>query len=712
MNGTASLHLNRGVFGSLRKGFGVSPDSEDRFGLLRVLLAVWAVALSYYPAILLGLRLRFPGLEVAVFWPSNALLLTSLLLSPPASWWLFIIAVMPAHFLAMTAAGIPLWRVWWQFANNTLLVCGLSLVLRYFRAGSQPFPSLREWAVFLAASVILPLVSSFGSTSFVLSMLRKSALGPNWSIFGRGALSNITCFLLLTPVLVSWVLNVKAWLRDRFAPRIAEAGLLCILLLTVGWWTFSTHEGADFVPALVFLPLPLLIWAALRFGQEGASTALLGVVVLSLWGAMAGKGPFVNFASITNVLSMQFYWLVLFATLVPLAIMTRERATAEASARENERRLQLALGAGRMGVWDWDLRTNSLRWSAEHFEILGLTRFSVEPTFETWAERVYPPDLPAAKAELHAAIAEKRAFRCEYRVVLPGGGISWAESWGQPIYDETEQCARVMGLIMDITDRKRSEEANRNLAHASRLAVLGELTALIAHEINQPLGATRINVGAAELLLDSGQPRLAEVRQILTDIRKDNERAAETIYRIRALLRKQDMEMSSLVLKDVISEALQFVSGDALTRHVEIQAEFAPKLPDIRADKVQLQQVLLNLLLNGMESVAELPLTTLTTRRVSIRTGLYDSENVIVTIADNGPGIAPDKLPHIFESFFTTKRGGMGLGLAITKAIIENHKGRIWAENSSRGGTAFRFTLPVSQGSGDSARSLITQSSD
>jgi C4-dicarboxylate-specific signal transduction histidine kinase len=159
--------------------------------------------------------------------------------------------------------------------------------------------------------------------------------------------------------------------------------------------------------------------------------------------------------------------------------------------------------------------------------------------------------------------------------------------------------------------------------------------------------------------------------------------------------------MSSLVLKDVISEALHFISGDALTRHVEIQAEFAPKLPDIRADKVQLQQVLLNLLLNGMESVTELRQTT---RRVSIRTGLYDSENVIVTVADNGPGIAPDKLPHIFESFFTTKRGGMGLGLAITKAIIENHKGKIWAENRSGGGTAFQITLPaLGNGSGQSS---------
>jgi PAS domain S-box-containing protein len=699
MNGTASLHFNRDLPGILRKACGVSPDCKGRLSLVRVLLAVGVVGLTYYPAVLLGLFFRFPGSEVSVFWPSNALLLSSLLLSPPARWWLFIIAIIPAHCLAMTADGIPVWRISWQIGHNTLLVCGLSMVLRRFKAGSKPFASLREWAVFFACSVILPVATSLVSSSFVLSALRAGTIGPDWRILGRTALSNITGFVLLTPVLVSWVANAKEWLRGMSRRRLVEAGLLCVLLVSVGGLTFGIHEGPDFIPALVFLPLPLLLWGALRFGPQGASTAMLGVVILSLWGAMAGKGPFVNSASVTNVLAMQFYWLVLFGTVVPLAIVVRERAIAEAGAHESRRRLQLALGAGRMGVWDFDLRTNSFYWSGEFFAIMGLPPFSFKPTYETWEERVHPSDLPRAKAELQTAIAERRVYRCEYRLVLPEDTTVWVESCGQPIYDETGRCVRVMGLLMDITDRKRSEEANRNLAHASRLAVVGELTAMIAHEINQPLGAISINVDALELLLASEQPQLPEVRQILADIRKDNERANEAIYRIRALLRKQDMETSPLALNNVVSEALQFVNGDALTRRVEIQAELAPKLPAIRADKVQLEQVLLNLLLNGMESVAEVPLLK---RRVSIRTGLYDNENVTVVVSDNGPGIAPDKLPHIFESFFTTKKGGMGLGLAITKAIIENHKGKIWAENRAGGGTAFQFTIPAIQNSGDS----------
>jgi len=215
---------------------------------------------------------------------------------------------------------------------------------------------------------------------------------------------------------------------------------------------------------------------------------------------------------------------------------------------------------------------------------------------------------------------------------------------------------------------------------------------MIAHEINQPLGAIQNNADAAELLLESGVPRLEEVRQILTEIRKDNERTTEAIYRIRALLRKRDMDLHP---HDVISEALQFITGDALLRRVEIQSELGPKLPVIRADRVQLQQVLRNLLLNAMEAVAELPLKK---RRVLVRSSVNGDGFVVVAVTDSGPGVPAGKLPLVFESFFTTKKGGMGLGLSIAKSIIENHKGRIWVENDSCGGAIFRFTIPAIQG--------------
>jgi PAS domain S-box-containing protein len=294
---------------------------------------------------------------------------------------------------------------------------------------------------------------------------------------------------------------------------------------------------------------------------------------------------------------------------------------------------------------------------------------------------------------------EPRVITHEHEVTLPDGTIGWQQWTNYPIFGSDGKPAEFQAIGHDITDRKRSEEANRNLAHASRLAIVGELTAMIAHEINQPLGAIQNNADAAELLLESNSPPLGEVRQILTEIRKDNERATEAIYRIRALLRKRDMDMRPLVLNDVISEALQFVTGDALLRRVEIHSELAAKLPVVRADRVQLQQVLLNLLLNAMEAVAELPLKK---RQVLVRTDSDGEGAVVVTVADSGPGVPADKLPLVFESFFTTKRGGMGLGLSIAKSIIENHKGRIWVENGPCGGAVFRFKVPAIQGRGNS----------
>jgi PAS domain S-box-containing protein len=508
---------------------------------------------------------------------------------------------------------------------------------------------------------------------------------------GRLALSNITGFLLLTPVIVAWASNARAWFRGTSLPRIAEAGLLGVLVLTVGWWTFSANKGSDFVPALVFLPLPLLLWAAVRFGPEGAGTAVLGVAVVSLWGAMAGKGPFVTAQAITNVTAMQFYWLVLFMAKVPLAIVVRDRGIMAGRAQESEGRLALALGAGRMGVWDWDFRTNSVHWSSEHFTIMGLPPFSLEPTYQTWAERVCPSDLPHAEAEMRTAIAEKKAYRCSYRIALPDGRVAWVEASGQPMYDETGQCFRVMGLLVDVTERKQAEEANRNAAHASRLAAMGELTAMIAHEVNQPLCAILANAAAAEILLESSEPRLETIRQILKEIRHDDERASKVVERIRDLVQKRDIEMEPLALNEIISDVLQFVGAEARQRHVDIQTELEANLPPISADKVHLQQVLLNLVLNGMEAMAEVPLSK---RRLAIRTW-GGSDSVELVVEDSGPGIPPEKLPLVFQSFFTTKKGGIGLGLSVARTIIERHDGRIWAENNPHGGAVFRIYLPA-----------------
>jgi signal transduction histidine kinase len=258
------------------------------------------------------------------------------------------------------------------------------------------------------------------------------------------------------------------------------------------------------------------------------------------------------------------------------------------------------------------------------------------------------------------------------------------------------QSALIIALLSQRARRRRAEivaqRQQMDLAHASRLTMVGELTASIAHEINQPLGAILSNAETAEILLGSKQPHLEEVQQILADIRKDDLRASEVIRRMRELLLKRELELKLIDLNAVASDVLRLVDGETHRRGVEIEKQFADILPVVRGDVIHLQQVLLNLIINGMEAMSELSESN---RRLTMRT-VYDGKgNVEVAVEDLGPGIPPDRLPRLFDSFFTTKTHGMGLGLSIVRSIVEAHGGRIWAENSPSGGACFRFTLPV-----------------
>jgi signal transduction histidine kinase len=253
--------------------------------------------------------------------------------------------------------------------------------------------------------------------------------------------------------------------------------------------------------------------------------------------------------------------------------------------------------------------------------------------------------------------------------------------------------------IVDITERKRVEvELQRNreeLAHVTRVSTVGELTTSVAHELNQPLGAILSNAEAAEMFLKADPPALDEVRDILTDIRKDDQRASEVIRRMRSLLRKHELSPQSIKIDEAVEEVLRLLSIDASARKEAIKFEGKAGLPRVWCDPVHFQQVVLNLVLNGMEAMAVLPEEK---RQVVVRTEPGDNGTVKIAVSDAGPGIPDDILPKLFEPFFTTKKDGMGMGLSIARTIVEAHHGHIWAENNSAGGATFYFTMPVDEG--------------
>jgi PAS domain S-box-containing protein len=280
----------------------------------------------------------------------------------------------------------------------------------------------------------------------------------------------------------------------------------------------------------------------------------------------------------------------------------------------------------------------------------------------------------------------------EHEALLPDGSVVWHRWKNYPITNQAGEIKEYQGIGQDITAQKRTEELTRNLMQSSRLTLLGELAASIGHEINQPLGAILTNADTAELLLERDLPPLDEIRHVIADIRKDDLRASEIIRQIRALLSKREANMGSVDLNGMAGDVVQLAEIEARRRGVSIEMDFDAKLPLVCGERVQLQQVLLNFILNGMDAMDGIPQDQ---RRIVVRTSLAENSLAQLSVSDAGCGISKEKLPHIFDSFFTTKKEGMGVGLAITRSVAEAHRGRVSAENNLGPGATFYFTIPI-----------------
>jgi PAS domain S-box-containing protein len=313
----------------------------------------------------------------------------------------------------------------------------------------------------------------------------------------------------------------------------------------------------------------------------------------------------------------------------------------------------------------------------------------------TYASIIHPDDQRMAEDTVQAAMINNMPYTIEYRVVHRDGGTCWVHERGQATRGEDGEIQYLDGAIFDISERKEAEieiqQHREELARVLRIATTGELSASLAHELNQPLAAILSNAQAAQRFLFNDTPDIDELKDILADIVADDKRAGEVIRRFRLLLKKSEIQLERLNMNDVIQEVVTLVHSNAKSRNVSVAMDLDKSLPPVNGDRIQLQQVILNFIMNAFDVMEDLNTYSGT---LIIKTRKGDSRMIIISVSDTGTGISQENLDKIFEPFYTTKSKGMGMGLSINRRIIEAHGGRLWAENNPDRGATFYFTIP------------------
>jgi len=373
-----------------------------------------------------------------------------------------------------------------------------------------------------------------------------------------------------------------------------------------------------------------------------------------------------------------------------------ERKIAEGALKRSEAYLAEAQRLTHTGSCALDGTSHEiLYWSEEMFRLFGFDAQQGLPKWDEWVQRIHPEDRDKFRMAGDRTFLEKVHCDVEFRVVKPDGTIKHIHAIGHPVLSPSGDLVQVVGTMVDVTERKLADEARErlrqleaDLAHINRVSTMGELTASLAHEIKQPIGAAVTNADACMRLLEPDQPNLPEAREAALEMTKDARRAAEIIDRVRSLYQKGSSQREPIDVNEVICEMVVMLQNEADRHSVMVRTDLAAELPKVVADRVQLQQVLMNLMLNGIEAMLD------TSGELSIKSQLAEDRQLLISVTDTGVGLPTENTDQVFNPFFTTKSHGTGLGLAITRSIIESQGGRIWGTPNARRGATFHFTLP------------------
>jgi PAS domain S-box-containing protein len=373
----------------------------------------------------------------------------------------------------------------------------------------------------------------------------------------------------------------------------------------------------------------------------------------------------------------------------------RRRLMAERLVAENQEQLALISSMSSFGFWSWDAATDKVWASRQSRSILALAEN--EPlTAEALLSAIHPEDRPAVLKAMDLS-SRPNTVEMELRVAAADGDTRWITVKASSYYGPNGTVNRVAGYVVDDSPRKRTAldllKLQEKLTHLSRVALLGELSGALAHELQQPLTAILCNANTAQLLTKTAGFNLEELQEILQEIVNDDKNAGQIIQRLRALLMRGETQFDLVEVPELLADVMVLARGTLRERNIQVNSRIEEVVPAVKGDRVELQQVLLNLVLNACDAMSDNPARD---RRMEVVVDLSDeSHSVQISVLDCGKGIDEEHLERVFEPFFTTKAAGLGLGLAISHSIITAHGGQLWATNRSDRGAAFHFTLPI-----------------
>lgn len=630
----------------------------------------------------------------APFWPPNIVLFCALLTAPMQYWWRYLLAVFPAHAFAEIGVGMGAIQLVVAFATNSAVAATNAYAAQRFIGGPPWLNSLRKATLYVLITALISPASWAFVGAFV-PIAGGGSISSYWTFWGQWYAANAMASMALGPIAIVLFCEGRR-LRELFPKKhvieFAFVNACLVVACTIAFKVGVARATSGLGPTILYLPLPLILWSAARFGGKGVAVAVLIATIVSIWRGLEGPSPFVTGDPESSVFALQTFLIGLSAPLILLGAAVDEARHAERVTREAEERMAFAAASASIGLWQFSGGGNDF-WATDYCRSMFGFDAAYRPTWSDVLMRAHPEDRDIVNRAIEEAKQSAVAATCEFRTDVRGA-TRWLTMSARVERDDSEKTIRISGFFSDITSRKNVEAEvelqRRELAHLMRVSVMGELSGALAHELNQPLTAILANAEAARRLLTKRTPAIDEVIEALDDIVKDDNRAGEVIHRLHRLLKKGDHKSEPVDLNELLASSLRLVHSQLISKKIRVQINFGGELPLPNGDAVQMQQVFLNVIMNAIEAMS----TTSVARRVLRIETRCAGDQVEVEIADQGPGMTAEQQARVFEPFYSTKDHGLGLGLAICATIVRSHAGQIRV-NDNGGGATVVISLPI-----------------